>query len=581
MGAIVKLLLCAILCASVQGVCRRMKNEDMIEYSCMGGHLSDLDNLPISTGKIRISNMPIRRITANTFSRFGLDLWVLGCSYCGIIDIEPGAFQRLSNLQQLSLNNNHLTTVKESWFKGLNYLTYLDLNYNNIESIEDGVFLNLPSLVELRLSGNRLECLNLVAMSQLKDLKRIFISENSELKCPNAISIFLENRGITFQKDPEWSRLPNDLIAVTIPLDYNKITTIKIPIEPYFGYHRKKLDPTTTIPTSTMTSTLQYITPKFQTTEEVIYRPNLKTTFKSSMIRYEDKVKITQSPSYEYTRAPYISQKNFPPIESATYLSSSREMTQDNSQDTTTFRSWPTFSESTSARIEYPIYPPHKNEDKYYTKQPDYSSPIDSFSLAPNQDDHHQMSSVELNMKQTMTPYRTDSLEKNIIPSNVQYPPSIENRLSSIDSSDTIRTTQSIFSLPEIVQSAHPDDIHSNILPIIENVTQSMDFSNSTRIIQSIPYSPPSMVHPAQSDNIYQPPYYESTITVHSPPLMDNKSQQKEVNSEIVPIETTTDKPLPECPTRNLSSSNQSSIRMIIVSVLLMITSHILVERFN
>lgn len=576
MGAIIKLLLCAVLCASVQGVCRRVKNEDMIEYSCMGGQLSDLDNLPISTGKIRISNMLIRQITANTFSRFGSDLWVLGCSHCGIIDIEPRAFQRLNNLQQLSLNNNHLTTVKESWFKGLDYLTYLDLNYNNIESIEDGVFLSLPSLVDLRLSGNRLECLNLVAMSQLKDLKRIFLSENSEFKCPNAISIYLEDRGINFEKDPEWSRLPNDLIPVTIPLDYDDITAIKMPVQPYSGY-RERLHPTTTISTSTMTSTLQYITPKFQTTEEVIYRPynipNWKTIFKSSTIRYEDKIKITQSPSYEYTKASYIPQKTITSIESTTYVSSPRGTVQDNSQETTTFRTWPTFSES-STRIEYPVYPSHKNEDKHYTKQPDYSSPIDSFSLAPNQGDHHQISSAELDMKQTMTSYRTDSLEKNFILSNVQYPPNIENRLSSIDSSDTIYTTQSIFS-SEMIQPAYSDDIHSNILPIVKNGTESMDSSNSTRIIQSIPYSPPSMVQSAYPNNIYQPPYYESTVTVHSPPLIDNKSQQKEVNPGIVPIETTTDKPLPECPTRNLSISNQSSIRMIIVSVLLMITNHV------
>lgn len=580
MSAIVKLLLCAILCASVQGVCRRMKNEDMIEYSCMGGQLSDLNNLPISTGKIRISNMPIRRITANTFSRFGSDLWVLGCSHCGIIDIEPRAFEHLNNLQQLSLNNNHLTIVKESWFKGLDYLTYLDLNYNNIESIEDGVFLSLPSLVDLRLSGNRLECLNLAAMSQLKDLKRIFLSENSEFKCPNAISIYLEDRGINFEKDPEWSRLPNDLIPVTIPLDYDEITTIKMPVQSYSGY-RERLHPITTIPTSTMTSTLQYITPKFQTTEEVIYRPynipNWKTTFKSSTIRYEDKIKITQSPSYEYTRAPYISQK-IAPIESTTYVSSPRETMQSKSQDTTTFRSWPSFSESTSARIEYPVYPPHKNEDKHYTKEPDYSSPIDLFSLASNQGDHHQISSIELDMKQTMDSYRTDSLEKNIL-SNVQYSSSIENRLSSIDSSDTIYTTQSTFLSSEMVQPAHLDDIHSNIPPI-KNGTQSMDSSNSTHIIQPIPYSPPSMVQPAYPNNIYQPPYYESTVTIHSPPLMDNKSQQKEITSGIMPIETTTDKPLPECPTRNLSTSSQSSIRMIIVSVLLIIMNHIFAEGF-
>lgn len=126
MGGIVGLLLCIVLCASVggvQGACRQLKNNDMIEYLCTGGQLSDLNDLPAETGKIRITNMPIGQITADTFSRFGSDLWVLGCSYCGITDIDPNAFQHLNNLQQLSFDNNHLTTIKKSWFKGLDYLT--------------------------------------------------------------------------------------------------------------------------------------------------------------------------------------------------------------------------------------------------------------------------------------------------------------------------------------------------------------------------------------------------------------------------------------------------------------------------
>uniref|UniRef100_V9IF74 Uncharacterized protein n=1 Tax=Apis cerana TaxID=7461 RepID=V9IF74_APICE len=85
-----------------------------------------------------------------------------------------------------------------------------------------------------------------------------------------------------------------------------------MPVQPYSGY-RERLHPITTIPTSTMTSTLQYITPKFQTTEEVIYRPynipNWKTTFKSSTIRNENKNKNYTKPVHMNTQKHHIFHK--------------------------------------------------------------------------------------------------------------------------------------------------------------------------------------------------------------------------------------------------------------------------------
>lgn len=248
MGALIELLLLSVLCASVgtvKGACRHVQNEDMLEYSCVGGQLSDLNSLPEYTGKIRISNMPVPVITRDMLARFGPDLWVFGCSYCGIRDIEPGAFQHLENLQQLSLDNNQLTTIRESTVGGLQYLTYLDLNYNAISSIDDGVFQTLPGLIDLRLSGNRLECLNLEAVSKLKELKRMFLTENPQFKCPNAVSAYLETRGVNFEKDPEWDRITEDQVAVELPDDYetdyyDSTTMQNTPLPPY----RERLRPT-------------------------------------------------------------------------------------------------------------------------------------------------------------------------------------------------------------------------------------------------------------------------------------------------------------------------------------------------
>lgn len=216
--------------------CRQVANEDMLEYFCEGGHPADLMTVPETAEKLRIIKMPFRNITTDTFSRFGGNLWVLSCSHCEITDIDADAFRRLVNLQQLSLDNNHLTTVRASWFEGLNYLTYLDLNYNDIHDIEDGVYKNLPSLVDLRISGNRLRCLNLDEMSHLRELKRMFLSENSDFACPHAVSKFLENQGVAFEQDPEWRRLASDVINVHVPPNHaeeDRVTTT----------HRERLYP--------------------------------------------------------------------------------------------------------------------------------------------------------------------------------------------------------------------------------------------------------------------------------------------------------------------------------------------------
>lgn len=525
MGTAIGLVLFSVLCASVggvQGVCNHVQNDDLVEYSCVGGQLSDLNELPPSTGKIRIYNMPIQRITPDTFSMFGSDLWVLSCSHCGIIDIEPGSFHHLDNLQHLSLDNNRLTTVRESWFRGLDSLTYLDLNYNNIETIEDGVFGNLPNLVDMRLSGNRLECINLAALGQLRELKRMFLSENSEFKCPNAITTFLENRGIGFEKDPQWSQQPTDLIHVEIPpVDYDYYdgestgeSTTSLP--PY----RERLHPTPT-PASTAT----YIPPKLSTTEEVVYRPIYNTqdwrtsTRPTTTIRYDDS-------TYDYTRRPYYVPPTIAPIDAT----QSPATTEHGSQDATTWRSWPKFEETTAV---WPEYPPHRNEDKHHTEQPDYFTPPDS--LAPGPGDRKTSSSY-VELEGQTADYGTDWSGRN--PSDVRYPP--------------------------------------NRGPQSEDGTREPSV-DATSVTHSIRPLPPMIVHPPSPDNVFQPPYYEHPVTMHAPPSMVNQPQQEEVTPNI--IETTTDKPLPNCPTQK-SSSIRSSWITIVVSIFLVVARHVFVEGF-
>lgn len=234
MDGVITLVLLGLLTALVGDAaasCRQIPNDDMLEYSCEGGHPADLASVPESTEKLRIVRMPLRRITADTFSRFNGNLLVLSCSHCEIADIDADAFRRLVNLQQLSLDNGHLSTVKATWFEDLSQLTFLDLTYNDIRDIEDDVYKHLPHLVDFRISGNKLQCLNLEAMSHLSTLKRIFLSENPDFACPHAVSRFLENQGVSFEPDPEWRRLASDTIDVPVPP--SRADVDRQPVPPY------------------------------------------------------------------------------------------------------------------------------------------------------------------------------------------------------------------------------------------------------------------------------------------------------------------------------------------------------------
>lgn len=359
-------ILLALLYACVggaHGVCKHVRNDDMVEYHCVGGDTSDLYALPRNTGKIRIMDMHIPRITADLFSRFGSELWVLTCSHCGIEEIEENAFEELENLQQLSLDNNRLTTVKEAWFRGLDYLTFLDLNYNKIKSIEDGVFTNLPSLVDLRLSGNQLECLNLRDMSQLSELKRMFLSENSELKCPNAISNFLEDHGVHFEKDPEWKRIPTDLVK---PFGEEPPTTVSSLRERLYTIPSTSVAPPR--PTTTYSPTRYY------PTEEIFYPPDIVTP---SWASPEITPEPTRRTHYGEVRTPDTPPQKVSPSEM-------------------TYHHEPT-----------PYHPPRENENKQYA-QPNFPSEVTRPPLlAPSPTYRQETRFGEDDAERTTDPYST------------------------------------------------------------------------------------------------------------------------------------------------------------------------------
>ncbi|XP_011312128.1 uncharacterized protein [Fopius arisanus] len=379
------------------GACVNVPNQEMVEYACENGYVNDLHSIPEKTEKIRIANMKIPRITRDTFSRFGDNVLILMCTHCGIEDIEPDSFKALRNLQQLRLDNNHLRTVRASWLEGLKQLTYLDLNYNEIESIEDGVFDNTPDLVDFRISGNKLQCLNVNELARHKALNRIFIAQNPEFKCPNALSRVLEQKQVTFEKDPEWSQLPEDIIVPPIS-----------PMEPPTPPYRERL-----VSTQPPQSTINY----YQTAA-----PNYPTS--ASYPNYEATSEASQrTPLPWYTTPSYTSEASYPT------------------------RNWPTPTESKPQPSQ--TRPPYN--DPYYPPQAPRSSTQDPY---PYTDDTRYQTEGTGDI--SWTGGSDDIFSETDFPPIQPVPPSMETSRPPLNPDPNYQTSRPALVPPKPTSEAYP-----------------------------------------------------------------------------------------------------------------------------
>ncbi|XP_011876085.1 PREDICTED: uncharacterized protein LOC105566579 isoform X2 [Vollenhovia emeryi] len=622
--------------------CRKMANEEMLEYFCEGGQPADLATVPETTEKLRIIRMPLGRITADTFARFGRNLWVLSCSHCEITDIDADGFRRLASLQQLSLDSNRLTTVRASWFEGLNYLTYLDLNYNDIRDIEDGVYKNLPSLVDLRVSGNRLRCLNLDEMSRLRELKRMFLSENSDFACPHAVSKFLENQGVAFEQDPEWRRLASDTIDVHVPPSVQEGRET-VPA------HRERLHPDRRPPPEE--SEVPYGTRDrmFHPDHAEAHRPRHRKPTTTTTVRpkqeefpvprVEPRFPDAQPPhapsesSHQVVSYPYPTPETPPPED----IRLSRIDESSRAEHTLTYPSYPT--RETTPHWSYPTREttPHWS---YPTPERSRVPPVTSLSEdtrvagtdRPPQAERMLTYPPYIPTRETM-PYPSyptsersrvsgpsddeTTGESGRLPSQagntVTYPlyvttsgglertphGSIQVTRPSSGNSDMVTlgtwsTDDSVEADPSWTRERHgqsrrppaggDDDkaMWSTRTPyygqdpskmIVEDsssetgddlfVATDRSRTTTTPDLHYVRPSPPELIYPLSTDEFYQAPYYESTVTVH-PPLQNYQE------GGVRPIETTTDKPLPECPENSAPNARPAAalLTLVVVAVL-------------
>ena len=126
--------------------------------------------------------------------------------------INEGAFDEISNLKQLWLWRNEMTTVKYGMFRGLNSLSRIVLQENNIQEVEDGSFRDLKKLEYLFLNSNEFTKVTSEMFSGLESLELISLYDNkinridqnafSNLK--SLTSLILANNSLT--------KLPDDML---------------------------------------------------------------------------------------------------------------------------------------------------------------------------------------------------------------------------------------------------------------------------------------------------------------------------------------------------------------------------------
>lgn len=124
----------------------------------------------------------------------------------GIMTIHPGAFLKLTSLEDVDLRNNEITSITAGIFDGLPLKT-LKLDDNLIKNIDANAFRNIPELSIVSLEYNHLSIFN-----------NEWFTNNPKLRS-------LSMNGNNFKKLPRGAFKNNQQIS-TISFSRNEITTI-------------------------------------------------------------------------------------------------------------------------------------------------------------------------------------------------------------------------------------------------------------------------------------------------------------------------------------------------------------------
>ncbi len=134
-----------------------------------------------------------------------------------ISSIQSGAFQGLSNLEELQLDNNKITSIQPNSFQGLTSLRHLYLTYNRLTTLSPDTFQGLSNLEWLYLYNNQIASIPPDAFRGLSNLKKLRLDNNQITSIqrgtfqglPNLNILFLHDNQITSIQKGTFQGLPN------------------------------------------------------------------------------------------------------------------------------------------------------------------------------------------------------------------------------------------------------------------------------------------------------------------------------------------------------------------------------------
>ena len=204
-------------------VCKWKGGKQTVE--CVNKGLIGLpDGMDPETQVLDVSGSTLQLLHRTLFQRFGLvNLQRVYLSRCRLGHLDDLTFQGLTNLVELDLNDNMLTSVPVPALSELPALMRLSMARNPIRRISSGSFRTLRYLTTLELSQCQIETVEAGAFEGLKALEWLKLDGNSLASLGGATLLPRSLHGVTLHDNP-WrcdchlAQLRAWLVQFNIPL---------------------------------------------------------------------------------------------------------------------------------------------------------------------------------------------------------------------------------------------------------------------------------------------------------------------------------------------------------------------------
>ncbi|XP_067826212.1 leucine-rich repeat-containing protein 38 [Heptranchias perlo] len=194
--------------------------KDTHTIDCRDLGLSDLSAFAFSlvVRKVLMSDNQIQEIPADFFMYYG-DLVYLDLSNNSLSSISKGTFST-TKLIFLDLSYNNFSQLSSGAFSSAHRLIMLRLGNNpNLERVDKEAFQSLSSLQVLELNDNALEALSVAALSSLPSLRTVRLEGN-----PWLCNCTFANLFFWLRDNAEVLPTGLDAIQCSLPMDMRKIT---------------------------------------------------------------------------------------------------------------------------------------------------------------------------------------------------------------------------------------------------------------------------------------------------------------------------------------------------------------------